>query len=258
MPIITLTTDWNSEDYYIGAVKGKILSLCGFVNIIDISHRILPFNTSQAAFVLRNSFFHFPPGTIHLIFVNAEPSEKNPILIVKANAHYFIGADTGIFDLILSEEPELIIKPLLNQAPNLFETYSQLAAKIIEGVNMVEMGEEISSFAKVTSLRATIDDKTITGSVIYIDSYMNAITNITRELFERIGKSRNFEIYVQSKHYRIGIINDSYHQSPVGELLAIFNSSGLLEISINKGAAARLLNLEINSTVRVEFIEKKS
>jgi S-adenosyl-L-methionine hydrolase (adenosine-forming) len=257
MPIITLTTDWNSEDYYLGIVKGKLLSLCSTVNIIDISHRIPPFNTSQAAFVLRNSFFHFPPGSIHLIFINAEPSEKNPILIVKAQEHYFIGADTGIFDLILNQEPETIIKPALNVQHNIFEEYTRLAASIVEGKHIMEMGEELNSYSKVTSLRATIDEKTITGSVIYIDSYMNAVTNITRELFERIGKSRNFEIYVQSKHYRISIVNDFYHQSPVGELLAIFNSAGLLEIAINKGSAARLLNLEVNSTVRVEFYEKK-
>ena len=98
-----------------------------------------------------------------------------------------------------------------------------------------------------------MEDKSITGSIIYIDSFMNAISNITRELFERVRKGREFEIYVQSKHYKITSINNFYHESTVGELLAIFNSAGLLEIAINNGSAARLLNLEINSTIRVEF-----
>jgi len=62
---------------------------------------------------------------------------------------------------------------------------------------------------------------------IYIDSYKNAITNITNELFDRVGKNLPFEIYIQSRKYRITRINKTYSETSVGELLALFNSSGL-------------------------------
>ncbi len=258
MPVITLTTDWNSDDYYIGAFKGRILKRFQNANIIDITHKINPFNISKAAFVLRNSYHHFPEGTIHIVFINAEPSEQRPFLIAKFREHYFIGSDNGVFDLIFSKKPELIIRLKTPEQHTLnsfsaFDIFSDTACSLMEGRIITELGDKVNEYNHKTPLRATIEDKSITGSVIYIDSYFNAITNITRELFERVCKDRKFEIYVQSKHYKITSINSFYHQSPAGELLAIFNSAGLLEIAINNGNAARLLNLEINSTVRVEF-----
>ena len=100
----------------------------------------------------------------------------------------------------------------------------------------------------------TIDESTINGSVIYIDSFRNAITNISRELFDQIGKGRPFEIFVQSNHYKINRINKKYSDSSTGEMLALFNSLGLLEIAINSGNAADLLNLSVNSVVRIKVL----
>jgi len=257
MTIITLTTDWNSEDFYVGLFKGKILSRRIDAKIIDITHKVSTFNTSHAAFIIRNSFIHFPPGTIHVLFVNSEPSETNPFLVVKAHQHYFIGTDNGIFDLILNEKPDIIVKinkkiTELNSF-SAFDVFADAACDLIEGKEIVTLGEPVESYNRRTPIRATIEDNVINGRVIYIDSYMNAITNITRELFDRVGRNRSFEIYVQSRHYKITGINRFYHESPVGELLAIFNSAGLLEIAINSGNAAGLLNLDNNSTIRVEF-----
>ena len=103
-------------------------------------------------------------------------------------------------------------------------------------------------------LLASINESVIAGSVIYIDSYQNAITNISRELFEKIGKGRPFEILVQSYHYKINRINKTYNETSDGELLAIFNSVGLLEIAINRGKVAELLNIGLHSNIRVKFM----
>lgn len=259
MPILTLTTDWNSEDFYVGLFKGKLLTRYSDVNIIDITHRISSFNTSQAAFVLRNSCYSFPPETIHVIFVNSEPSEKNPFLLVKSSNQYFIGTDNGVFDLILIDEPQIIVNLCANYKSSdlysysAFEIFADAAYGILSGKEITSLGEVISDYNRRIPFRATIEKNIIMGKVIYIDSYMNAITNITRELFERIRMNRSFEIYVQSKHYKLTSINRFYHQSPTGELLALFNSAGLLEVAINSGNAARLLNLDLNSVVRIEF-----
>jgi S-adenosylmethionine hydrolase len=101
----------------------------------------------------------------------------------------------------------------------------------------------------------TIDESVINGSVIYIDSYRNAFTNISLDLFHQIGKGRAFDILVQSNHNRISRLNQRYGESSQGEILALFNSIGLLEIAINGGNAADLLDLSLNSSVRVKFKE---
>ncbi len=255
MSIITLTSDWSASDFYVGAIKGKILSRCKDSRIIDISHSIPAFNTAQGAFVLRNAYPNFPEGTIHLIFINTEPSPERPFLAIKANGHYFIGTDNGIFSLVSGEQAEKIIKlaPERQNSFSAFDVFCDAACKLANGSTIEELGEEIKSFNVRIPLRPTIEDSTLTGSIIYIDSYQNAVTNISRELFEKVTQKRHFEIFVQSKHYRINKISEFYNEVPVGELLALFNSVDLLEIAINNGNAARLLNLDTNSTIRVEF-----
>jgi len=259
MSIITLTSDWSTSDFYVGAIKGKLLSCCKNPDIIDISHKIQAFNTAQAAFVLRNAYPNFPSGTIHLVFVNTEPSPEKPFLLVKANGHYFIGTDNGIFSLIVGDQSEKIIKlqSSQNKSFSAFDTFCETACKLANGADMDSLGQIAKSLNVRMQLRPTIDNAILTGSIIYIDSYQNAVTNISRELFEKVAQDRNYDIYVQSKHYKISRISEFYHDVPVGEILAVFNSIGLLEIAINSGNAARLLNLDMNSTVRVEFKETK-
>jgi len=94
----------------------------------------------------------------------------------------------------------------------------------------------------------------IIGSVVYIDSYSNAITNITADLFYRIGNKRKFQIFVQSNTNKITKINKTYNETTEGELLALFNSLDLLEIAMNGGPAAQILSLDLDSTVRIRFL----
>ena len=109
MPIITLTTDLGNTDHYVSAVKANILRQLESVNIIDISHNISTFNVLHAAFVLKNVYKDFPPGSIHIIGVNAESSEKTPHIAVYADEHYFIGTDNGLFSLLLDIKPDKIV-----------------------------------------------------------------------------------------------------------------------------------------------------
>jgi len=258
MPVITLTSDWNSADYYIAAVKGQLLSLQEGLRIVDICHQIKAFNTGQAAFVLRNAWPHFPPGTIHLIFVNAEATAGEAHILAVAGGQYFIGADNGLLSLVLGNKADKVIK-LNMEAGDAFpgfpglQLFTRTASVLASGTAPESLGETMPGLKERIPLRATIEGKVITGSIIYIDSYQNAITNISRELFERIGAGKPFELFVQSKHYRITRICKTYTEESPGELLALFNSANLLEIAIRNGNAARLLNLDTNSTVRVEF-----
>ena len=260
MSLITLTTDWSSDDFYVSAVKGKILSKLPDVSIVDINHHIQRFNIAQAAFVLRHSYLNFPKATVHLIGVNSESTEKNPHIVILYNGHYFIGADNGIFGLLIDSKPDEIVKLVSNDNCTFPElsVFTDAAVHLIKGGKMSELGINTDYFYKKTSMLATIDSNAITGSIIYIDSYMNAITNISRELFERVGNGRSFEILVQTNHYKINKINKMYYESSVGELLAIFNSLDLIEIAMNKGNVAELLGLNLNSVVRIKFFDSNN
>jgi S-adenosylmethionine hydrolase len=260
MTIVTLTTDWNTNDYYVGAIKGKILSQSSQAQVVDISHQVTAFNITQAAFILRNCFYNFPKGSVHIIGVNTEGGKDMPFLLVEYKKHYFIGTDNGIFGLLFSEEPDRIIElksPAELKSFTSFSIFAAAASRLANGEKPDALGKLVKKYQERIPLRAAIDKSGITGSVIYIDSFRNAITNITRDLFDRIGEGRAFEIYPQNNYYTITRLNNYYHETAPGEILAIFNSVGLLEIAINKGNAADLLNLSTSSSsIRVKFKEK--
>ena len=258
MSFITLISDWNSADYYIGALKGRILGNCPQAQIIDVNHQISSYNLNQTVFVLKNSYKNFPKGTIHIIAVNSEASKDKPFVIVFYDGHYFIGADNGVFHLFMDGLPEKIIKlhnqQVISSFPEL-EIYALAAANLANGISIDELGTVKEKVFRQLPMLPSIEDSVIIGKVLYIDSYQNIITNVTKDAFEHVGKNRGFVIYVQSKSNKITKINQTYNETPEGELLALFNSGGYLEIAIRKGKVAELFNLNTNSTVRIVFDE---
>lgn len=259
MQVITLLSDWNQHDYYIAAIKGKIINQCPGVNIIDISHQIPSYNIAQGAFILKNSYANFPKKTIHLVAIKTEYSKEKSTLLIKTNGHYFVGCDNGLFSLVFEEKIEHIFKANVKQENSsfpAFDMYADLACKLVKGTPMEELGSHYKDYRKNIPMHPAREDNIITGNIIYIDSYRNVISNITEELFKQVGKGRRFEIFVQSNHYVIKKINTSYNQTSQGELLALFNATGYLEIAINNGNVAELLNLNTNSTIRVKFYDE--
>jgi S-adenosyl-L-methionine hydrolase (adenosine-forming) len=255
MAIVTLTSDWNNDDYYTAAVQGKILSRCPGTVFVLVTNKVPVFNISLAAFQLRNVLPNFPPGTIHILAVNNESKDRFPYVAAKVNGQYFIGYDNGIFGLLSEDEPEEAVL-LQDDHPGTFPeltVFAEAACQLIQSGKLNPLGTRCDKLYRQISMLPAIDESIITGSIIYIDSYRNAITNISRELFNRIGKERSFELFIQSNHYRINRINTWYSESTSGEILALYNSLGLLEIAINGGNAADLLNLTLNSTIRIKF-----
>lgn len=261
MNIVTLISDWKSADYYVGAIKGRILSQCPQAVVVDVNHQVTSHNISQAAFVVKYSYSNFPKGSVHLIAVNSEAAKEKPIVAVKYDGHFFIAADNGIFHLLMEGAPEAIVqiseKEISGSFPEL-DVFANAAARLANGEPIEKLGAKRVKLYKLLPVLAALEESVIIGQVIYIDSYQNIITNVTKDLFEQVGNSRPFNIYVQSKGNKISKINQSYNQTSEGELLAIFNSVGHLEIAIRNGKVAELLNLNSSSSIRIVFEDKKS
>jgi len=252
MAFITLTTEWREDDFFHGVLMGKLSSQCPGAIVVTNASGIPPFNIMHGAFVIRNTFYHYPEGTIHLIFINSEGSRNQPHLLVRALGHYFIGADNGIFNLILNSEPELVIGIENKDKCDGITLFSRTAAAIINGADPLRLGTKLKGVIEKVPLRATIDKNIIIGSVIFIDSYGNSITNITREVFARVFEGREFRILIKSNKYYTEKISKSYNDEPVGELVTRFNSVDLLEIAINGADMSRLFGVETGDSVRVE------
>jgi S-adenosyl-L-methionine hydrolase (adenosine-forming) len=256
MPVVTLTTEWKPDDIYNGIIKGKLSSLSPGTIIIDNAANIPAFNLAHAAFIIRNTFENYPEGSVHLICVHSEAVKEQDYLIVKARNHFFIGTDNGIFNLILNSEPEETVKIDNRGSHNELEIFARTAAHLLSGKLPSELGKRVKSISERIPLRATIDKDVIIGSIIFIDSYGNAISNITREVFSRVFEKKNYRILIQSNKNFTEHISDRYSDVPVGELLAKFNQMDLLEIAINGADVSELLSIEVGSVVRIDTASK--
>ena len=217
MPLITLTTDFGIKDHFAGAVKGAIYSELPDAKIIDITHQITPFNITETAYIIKNSYKSFPDGTIHIIGVDSELSKENKHIALELDNHYFICPDNGLICMITKEiKPtrivEINIHDRVESSFPVLDVFVKVACHISRGGNLTVIGKETNTFKETTEIQPKIsqDQKQILGAVIYIDNYGNLITNISKKLFQDIGKGRNF--VVRASRYSFEKIFKKYNE----------------------------------------------
>jgi S-adenosylmethionine hydrolase len=259
MAIITLTTDLGDKDIYLAALKGSILKLLPTVNIVDITNSVAAYNIQQAAFILKNSFHYFPETTVHLIGIDTLYNEDTRYLGIKYKNHFFVGADNGIFSLMFDQEPQEIVELNIMQDLKFLhfpvaDVFVKAACHLAGGNPLSEIGFPMPGIEKKMNLQPVIEKNIIKGVVIYVDSFQNVITNITKDFFTSIQQGRQFMLSFK-RNETISHLSWHYNEVPEGEKLCLFGISDHLEIAINKGNASGLLGLNIGDSVIIDFGE---
>jgi S-adenosylmethionine hydrolase len=186
-----------------------------------------------------------------------------PFVAARHDGHFFVATDNGIFGLLFDRAPEAMVRIERftdREAPNYpaIAVFAPAAAYIVNHQgDMTGLGNTYTDYQRMGKLMATMADSQITGTVIHINAFGNVVTNITRSDFEKTARGRPFEILVQSAHRKITRINRYFHETSRGELVAVFNVSGYLEIAQNRGKVAELLQLTLDSNIIVRFFDKK-
>jgi S-adenosylmethionine hydrolase len=278
MAIITLTSDFGLKDYFVSSVKGAILKELADVTIVDISHNVNPYDLSEAAYIIRNSYEEFPKGTIHIIGVNALSTPFQKPICALINGYYFICADNGILSLICQEYiPEEIyeITAYPEGMDSLFpmkNCFVPIACHLARGGVPALLGIKRNEVKQLNELKPIYrDEKFIIGNVIYIDHFGNVVTNISKDYFEEIAQDRKYKILLRQKDFSItdiNIIYDHYNEvvqdfskevQAFGRTLCLFNSANFLEVTLYKsnptisGAANQLMGLKKGDTITIEF-----
>lgn len=268
MAIITLTTDMGLRDHYVAVVKGSILSQEPTATIVDITHEVKPFHTAMAAYVLRNAYGAFPKGSIHIVGVNPEADRFTVHVVARHDGHFFIGADNGIFPLMLEGQPEAAweITMKLDEDHAAFPTravFVKAACHLARGGTPDTIGRPLKALRELYHLMPTVAHDAIVGRVAHVDHYGNVMTNVKRALFDDLHKGRPFRIHFGHSADDLTRIHATYGDVHNGQCLAFFNASGHLEIAVNKGVegsgggASRLLGLEVGDAIRIEFSERR-
>jgi len=254
MSVITITSEWTNFDYYLGAVKGKLLSLCNNVKIVDINHSIQPYDILSGAFVLKAAYHCFPEKSVHLVCISSNFS-KYPVVIVSHNSHFFIGTDNGFFNLLFENQPFEMIEvdnPFPDSTFIELDLYPQLATALYKNcLCFNSLGKKRGSLNLLSPNLPSFQDSCIKGTVLFIDSYGNAITNIHKEDYYKYFNNDSSIVFIDNKYNSTIKIRKTYSDVPLGEIIALFNSLNLLEVAINNGNISELLGLKRGSLVIV-------
>jgi S-adenosylmethionine hydrolase len=254
MALITFTSDFGLEDYYVPAVKAKMLSINPQLIIVDITHQLTLYDVAHASFVLRAVYNDFPKGTVHLVALNSTNALKHGYIGIKLNEHVFIGPNNGVLSMLADHDPGIIVK--FSDAHLKASTFptkdilAPIAAKVASGAAIHDFGGPLQSIRKVISRQFKASKKEIVGYVLRVDHYGNLITNIPKDLFDKLNPGRYL---IEFGRETLDSLQQTYHDVEPGDCFAFFNSLGLLEIGINHGHGANLLGMKYDSPVHIHF-----
>lgn len=258
-PIITLTTDFGYHDPFVGQIKGVILSVNPSVTIVDITHGAERHGIGEAAFITGDTHRFFPPGTIHVVVVDPGVGSSRKAIIVRSGHHIFVGPDNGVFSVILANDSEAAVveiredRYLLDRHSPTFQgrdVFAPAAAWLSRGVAVGGFGPSLKD-PVILPIAATVKGEDgVTGAVMYIDGFGNAITNIRPDCLPR--GDGGFHVRLRG----VSVFPVTYYsEAAPGTLSCLFNSSGYLEIFVPLGSAAELFAIRRGDEVSVTDIE---
>lgn len=237
--MITLLTDFGDADAYVAAMKGVVASMAPGVPVVDASHAVPAGDIAHAAWVLRNYWPYYPPGTVHTVVVDPGVGSARQGVLLQAHGHFFIGPDNGVFSWILKEVPEaetFFLGPDLHRPGPVSSTFhgrdifAWTAALLLRQPDRVFVDLlPAALLVQLPGLECVRLDAGIQGEVMHIDTFGNAITNIPQNALPKEGG------VIRCAHPSLTLttIHATYSDVARGDPLALIGSHGFLELACN-------------------------
>ena len=241
-------TDFGTKDGYVGAMKGVVLSINPRCTMIDITHEIPAQGVFEGAFVLGNTYRFFPPRSIHMAVVDPGVGTQREALVLETEDYLFVGPDNGLFTWVFrGEEVKQVVgvrnrdfmPRAISQTFHGRDVFAPVAAHLSLGRKPREFGVKLDTWSEIDFPEPKVTDKGFIGEVIHIDRFGNLITNLPRRLLEPLAGEGSLQIHVKGR--RISELKTAYAEARRGELMAIFDSFDLLEISVMGESAVQAL-----------------
>lgn len=270
--IITLTTDFGLTDGYVAAMKGTALGINPDVTLVDICHTIQPRNIPQAAFILSTVHEYFPPRTVHLVVVDPGVGTERLAVILRTPYADFVAPDNGILSYIIRRycpgpplesryrlssssgiEAYAVTKPEYWRSPvgptfHGRDIFAPVAAHLSLGRHPADFGEPLSDLGVLpASVPDRLQDGTLVGHVIHIDTFGNLITD-----FRSDDLPESPELSLEVAGHIITGLSLTYGTGE--ELIALIGSSDYLEIALPGDDASVFLGASTGDEVIIRQI----
>lgn len=248
-----------------------MLSICSEARFIDLTHEISPQDVMEAGFVLKSALPYFPEGSIHLVVVDPGVGTERRAVALRAGSQWFVGPDNGIFPLVLDDESPDGMVDL--DDPDFWRTespsttfhgrdiFAPAAAHLADGRALTDIGSPIETLEPLHWALPSVTHRTVQGRVAHVDHFGNCVTNIRRSILADATELEDsspplsafppFEAYVGNTV--LDELHPTYGAVPESDPLLLFGSTGYLEVAVNGGNAAELLDIHEGDSVKFVF-----
>jgi S-adenosyl-L-methionine hydrolase (adenosine-forming) len=259
MPVITLTTDFGTRDWFVGTMKAVMLRIEPRARLVDITHELPVGDIRGGAFSLAASWRFFSQGTVHVVVVDPGVGSARKAIAVQTAKASFVGPDNGVLSWALAKEAVKAVHALENEAyfvrpvSRTFhgrDVFAPVAGHLSRGVPLKKLGPALKDLVRLDWPEPRKRAGGIEGEVVYIDRFGNAITNLEGELLR---EGRRAACEVHARRGRVCPVMGFYQAVPPGRAVGLFGSAGFLEIAVNGGSAAKAMGLEIGTRVVLRF-----
>jgi S-adenosylmethionine hydrolase len=251
--IITLLTDFGAIDPYVGTMKGVMLSINPDLAIVDMSHEVEAQAVKEGIFLIEEYYRFFPPGTVHLCVIDPTVGgTRKPILVTKGDQS-FVGPDNGLFSMVLGGDAIVheISNPrfMLTNVSGTFhgrDIFAPAAAHVTLGVAPSEFGPLVDEPVRLDDLHPSVEGDVMTGEIIHIDRFGNAVSNIHMRDFSTFLAGGAFRAEVAALSF--DTLSTSYYERRHTFLVG---SSGYLEFGLYLGNLSKTESIGRGEKVRV-------
>jgi S-adenosylmethionine hydrolase len=252
--LITLTTDFGTIDPFVGIMKGVIATRAPEVQVVDVSHGIPAGNVLAGALVLKAAAPYFPLRTVHVAVVDPGVGTERRAICIETAEACFVGPDNGLLSLAAPLDRAIRVTEITNPEHMLVprshtfhgrDVFAPAAAALATGLPPTSLGPELTEIDYLGLPMPVTDGKTVRGQIIYADVFGNLATNIEATMLP--ASIDHVEIAGRSIRHFV----PTYGTVGTGELLALVNSWGLVEIAQRDGDARSYLRADVGTAVTV-------
>lgn len=241
--IVTLLTDFGSDDPYVGIMKGVVLSEHRGATIIDVCHGVPPQNVALGALWLAQAFAWFPPGSVHVAVVDPGVGSERAALVARASGHLFVAPDNGLLTHVTRAHTDFEARRLELERLGLVpqsrtfhgrDVFARVAGRLAAGRRRFDELGAIHAPVSFDVIPPRDDGERGSGRVLAVDHFGNLITDLPGAWLERGDRS----VLIGGRRLRRVA---TYSEAAEGECVALTSSFGLIEVAARNQSAARLL-----------------
>lgn len=235
---IVLFTDYGVDGPYVGLMHAVIRQRLPDCQVIDLQHDLPPFRPRAAGLLLQSQLAWLASGSIIVGVVDPGVGTQRRGLIVRQGDFTFIAPDNGLLAPFLSDADRVDVIDTPPRGSSLTfhgrDWFAPVAASLVAGESVAM--HSVDAGTCVGHAWAPLLDE-----VIYADRFGNLMLG-------RRGDSISREHVIDLGGHRLHHAA-TFAQVPVGRPFWHINSLGLVELAVNQGSAAAVLDLGVGDEV---------